>query len=267
MPLTLQPFDDSPLCFGHTWTITDEEALALTVAWLVVGEYLHARDVLRALDSDLPKVRRGFLDKQIASFSTRPDTDAARWHRDGWVFQMVSWIAIRLAGPQSLLVRAPQPRKSDKGLDGLIVSLPSSSEPGYLILCEDKATDDARTMVRSKVWPEFAAFENAERDNEVVTEVSALLESLPAAVDRRQVIQDVMWREKWRYRVAVTIKDDHDSKSGRAALFADYDTCVPGNSAERRRAETVCSPELRTWMDHFCTRIAHHLATALCRSR
>lgn len=263
--LELHAFAEHPLCEGYTWVITDERALAEVVAWLILGEHLHARDILAALSRDHPAMRDRFLDRRIAELRRTPATNEERWHRDGWVFQMLSWVAAQLGarelGENRVLVRAPQARKADKGIDNLLVTVPSDGDPGHITIGEDKATARARRTVREEVWPEFRAFEAEERDNEVATEVQALLEHLPEP-ERRSVVDAVMRRERWRYRVAITIGVKHDGPAGRARLFAGFDEVVVGDPAGRRRAETVLVDDVRAWMDRFVALVAGALEEA-----
>lgn len=256
--LELLAYSDDPLCHGYTWTIRDEEQLAEVVAWLILGDHLHARDVLRGLDRETPVAHRRHLDRRIAEFTTAPTSDPVRWHRDGWIFQMVSWVAANLAEPTGMRIRAPQPRKADKGLDEIMVRLRQNGAPAVVVIGEDKATENSRSTITSQVWPEFTEFENQARDNEVVTEVGSLLEALNDD-DRHAVITDALWGQPWHYRVAITITPDHDGQAGRSVLFAGYDNSVGGAACARRRAETLVQPAMRDWMDAFSIRIAEAL--------
>jgi hypothetical protein len=64
--------------------------------------------------------------------------DEEPWHRDGWIFQTISWIAASQA-PSGSLTCAPHIRRADKGFDGLQLQL---SEDGKVvtavIVFEDK---------------------------------------------------------------------------------------------------------------------------------
>jgi hypothetical protein len=255
MPLVVEPFDDDPLCFGHTWTIQDEDLLAKIVASIALGLSDHAGDILAGIQSTpRPVLRDRHLDRLIAELGI-PASDAARWHRDGWVFQMISWISARLVAARHgkrLLIRAPQPRKADKGFDGFIIEL---ADPACAVVCEDKATVNARATSTGKVKPEIALIEQGDRDGELNSELSTLLLALADATRSREIINAVLWGEHLRYRVAITVSPEHDGAGGRADLFNGYDTKAPGDCNPRRGAETIAFPDLRLWMDGFCEKV------------
>jgi hypothetical protein len=259
MPLHLTPFDDKPLCFGHTWVVHDQAHLARVVARLLLGEALHAASILGsggALSS--PVSQRG-INWLLEHLSVQGKSDVARWHRDGWLFQLISWTAAQLVAPSGSLLRSPQSRPADKGFDGLILELHASGDAlTSLVVCEDKATDDPRGTVRRDVWPEITSIEAGYRDSELVSELSAVLSRLgdPALV--RTIIDNVVWEEQRRYRVAITVGASHDGADGRARLFEGYDECAVGPCL-RRRAETMSLPQLRAWMDAFSTGVAQQL--------
>lgn len=256
--LRLTNYSDAPLCVGYTWEVIDEAALAEVVAWLILGEHLYAREILQRLDRDIPVARRRHLDKRIAEFATPPANDAARWHRDGWLFQMMSWIATQQVAPGDALIRAPQPRKADKGLDGLVVHMAGENGPAFLVICEDKATENARSTITNKVWPEIDDFEAERRDGEVVSEVGALLDRIADEVTRKEIIKQALWSEPWHYRVAITIEGQHHGTEGRASLFQGFESRVT-DPLRRRRAETILIPAMRVWMDRFSDRVATEL--------
>jgi hypothetical protein len=255
MPLIVTPFHDDPLCFGHTWTIRDEDLLARIVASIALGLSDHAGDILARVPSpSRPVLRERHLDRLITELG-KPISEAVRWHRDGWVFQMISWISAQLAAAhhgKRLLIRAPQPRKADKGFDGFIVEL---ADPPCVVVCEDKATVNPRATITGKVWPEIALIEQGDRDGELNSELSTLLLALGDAARSREITDAVLWSEHLRYRVAITVSPEQDGAEGRADLFNGYDTKAPGDCNPRRGAETIALPDLRPWMDAFCEKV------------
>jgi len=255
MPISLSAFDDQPLCHGHIWEVKDEAKLASLVARLMLGDFLHAEQILAGLDAPNVQISDRAIDTQIRRVTFETGADHERWHRDGWIFQLISWIAAVKASGDKFLVRAPQPRIADKGFDGLIVELRLSGESlGGVTICEDKATVDARRTVREEVWPDFGTIESGERDSELVSEVSVLLSQAGDRAMARTLIESIWWDEQRRYRISITVGEQHSGRDGRERLFAGYDACVPGECA-KRRAETILVPELRSWMDSFCDQV------------
>ena len=256
-PIQLEPFDHDPICFGFSWQIEDEDRLARVVAVLVLGYFQHAAQILQVLTTRDPVPPPEMIDAAIAKLR-RPVVDALRWHRDGWVFQMISWIAARLAEGGNVVASAPQPRMADKGLDGLIIRLtPTGDDLECIIVCEDKASEDARRTVRDQVWPELEEFETGRRDSEILSQASALLSGRPIP-DIETLITRLFWDGRRHYRISVCVSEVHGSPEGRLRLFGGYDTKVPGPN-NRRRAETVRIDALRDWMDRFCEAVIAQL--------
>jgi hypothetical protein len=97
------------------------------------------------------------------------------WQRDGWLFQVISWIAANIQDPGTLK-SPPHIIHADKGFDGLHLCLDASNENVVsVIVCEEKATDGPRGKITSQVWPEFQSLDAGARDNELVSETTTLL--------------------------------------------------------------------------------------------
>jgi hypothetical protein len=252
MPLVLTTFSESPLFVGYTWNIADEEKLIRILTLLVVGDHVHATEILRGTQGLVAPQVRAVLDRAAAELREPRD----RYHRDGWLFQLISWIAIQKAASTGAIIRAPQARMADKGFDGLVVEIPSTDR-GYLIVCEDKATENPRATIIGQVWPEFKRIEAHDRDRELTSEVSTLLFQLPDLALRRRLIEEAIWQDNKHYRITITGAGD-DDPPGRRALLADYQACVGGPEA-RRRAEVIYVSDVRLWMDRVASLVANKL--------
>lgn len=224
-----------------------------------MGDHLNAKKILEQLSVDHQPARRRGFDRAIDLLRVSGEHDPRRWHRDGWVFQMLSWIAAQQSAKSKTLMKAPQPRTADKGLDGLIIRLPTSDELAFLVIGEDKATTDPRATITQKVWPELDLFESGARDAEVTSDVEALLSQISDDDERARLVSTVLWETPWRYRIAITIPAVSDNKAGRALLFDQYEAHVCGETCERRGAETYMVSSLRQWMDSFCENIIARL--------
>jgi len=159
---------------GSTWTIEDENELAKLIANVAIGQSRTVERILRAT-GDLPAryPKGGFAGAcKLLTVGTSEKT----YHRDGWIFQVIAWIAAHRFDDEAL-IRAPQMIKVDKGLDGLIIEF-GNDGIAHVVICEEKATKNPRKQVKSKVWQEFEQFETGERDNELIASVTSLLVSL-----------------------------------------------------------------------------------------
>lgn len=247
--LTLQKVTAPNLCEGSEWVVADEHALAIQVARIAVGQYRHVSKILLGAGASFATVTQAAKKDAIALLSLKPDEKP--WHRDGWVFQAISWIAAHNDG--GVAIRVPHLIKAHKGFDGLKLELSDAGEVTAVVIFEDKATDNPRATIRDDVWPGIARLEQGERSNELGQEVSALLEaqlkSFPD-LDVDAAVEEIAWKEARRYRVAITVDKPHSTAAPRVALFKGFDSYAPGD-ASRRRAETMLVPNMRPWMQAF----------------
>lgn len=243
MVISITPVGEKDCWTGSTWTVDDEDTLANLIARVAIGQARTVERILRATDALPPSYPEGGFEgaKNLLSVETGKDP----YHRDGWVFQVIAWIAAHRQDDKAL-IRAPQMIKADKGLDGLIIEF-DDEDIAWVVICEEKATEHPRQKVQSAVWPEFKHFETGARDNELVASVTAVLErSSDPNPDR--TVASILWQDKRAYRVAITVSDPHSTTAGRKRLFKDYETTVLGDTV-RRRAETFFLKDVRGWLD------------------
>src|SRR5690606_27530003 len=252
---TLTPIDHGELCHGWSWTIDDEDLLAEHVARIVLGQFRHIAKILNGAGVPGPAVSTEQAIAAIKQLTLAVGEDP--WHRDGWLFQAISWIAAHQQ-PSASLTRMPHIRKADKGFDGMQLELnEAGTSVTAVVIFEDKATDRARDTIRDDVWPGIEALEKGERLNELSQEVSGMLDAHATAhpeFDLDSAIANILWQDARRYRVSITIGDTHNNSEARAKLFKGFDKFAPG-SAARRRADTIHLPVMRSWMASFAARV------------
>jgi hypothetical protein len=265
MTITLTASNHEDLCHGWSWEIEDEDVLAERVARIALGQQRHVARILAGAG--------------INSRTTTPDHIAGAkklltvevgdepWHRDGWLFQAISWIAAH-QNAHGAITRVPHMLKAHKGFDGLQLVLGADGKSVVaVVVFEDKATSDAKGTIRKKVWPGIVSLEAGERIAELTHETSAMLESQQHVypdLDIDSAIENILWKDARRYRVSITIDDAAVSHDARAALFRKFDSKAPG-AVERRRAETMHVARLRDWMEAFAQRAIGFLATVPTR--
>lgn len=259
MTLSLTAVDHEDLCHGWTWQIEDEDQLVEDVARIALGQYRHIARILSGLSARPATTTAEHVADAIAKLA--PDANGATWRRDGWLFQAISWIAAH-HNKGTAIIRAPHIRKADHGFDGLQLELSDDgiSISGVLI-CEDKATENPRATITSQVWPEIAHLEADHRVTELTHDAASLLEShfgATADFDIDGAVEEIIWKEARGYRVSITVNDEHQAEGARATLFGGYDEKAAG-AVTRRRAETICIPQLRDWMNSFSDRVEARL--------
>ena len=224
------------------------------IAQVALGQWRHVEQVLRGSPAAAPvagSARAGALRMvELPPNATQENV----WHRDGWMFQVISWIASveASAGP----TRPPHIRHADKGFDGLqLVLSKDGTRLKRLILFEDKATSNPRKTVRDKVWPEFREMESGARDHELLSELSALLMHAPQ-IDEVQAVNRVMRSTTHRsYRVAVTVGSTQASVASIRTLFKGFADVVSGRR-RRRHGHVLQVDDLRDWMSSLAAKVA-----------
>jgi hypothetical protein len=116
MPLTLTPLCKNTISQGYSWTVDDEPALARLIAHVALGQSRKIVHVLNSLDEEPKKAPKSAIRSARKLLKAKGKEDA--YHRDGWMFQVISWIAAHLEEPDRL-IRAPHMIWAHKGLDGL----------------------------------------------------------------------------------------------------------------------------------------------------
>lgn len=236
----------------------DDDTLAQGIAQVAMGQWHHLASILRA-GHEMSNPSEGYaINGAIATLTAPPGSP--EWkihHRDGWLFQVISWIAAVESGRGP--TRAPHMSHAQKGFDGLQLLLSRDrSRVKRIVIFEDKATTNPRGQVRDKVWPALVVMEAGERDHELRSELSSLLEQAPNLDPVQAVNQVMMTKANRAYRISVTVGSTQGSRVGIARVFAGYDTVVPGPRF-RRRAHVLEVEDLREWMSDLAEKAIEHL--------
>ena len=246
MSIALTPFEHGALCHGSTWTVDDEDMLADQIARVALGQSRHVQKILAGANFGAPPTTANAATGAIALLTVAGEDP---WHRDGWMFQAMSWIAAHRATPGGI-IRSPHMILAHKGFDGLQLELDENAGAvTAAVIFEDKATDNPRDTIRNDVWPEFVRLEAGDKENVLTAAVVALLQT-QAGVDPDIAIQNIIWKQARHYRLSITVGDAHSTDAGRLRLFRDYDTVAVG-AVKRRRGETFHVQNLRQWMHHL----------------
>lgn len=255
-PLIGERFDEE-LIHGYCWKSGNEEELAILVAKLLLGQHRHVRKIMEGVSSPNPSFTKTMVEHTLNKLA--PSSDAAKLHRDGWLFQIIAWIGIRIADRGQLLISPPHDRPADKGFDALVIKLSKdSATPVAMMICEEKATENPRNKFQQQVLHEFRDCKSGARDAEIKSELTTLLEASVADEDVDEFLDLVMWQRERAYRVCLTIPESDPDNTYLSKLFKGFDDEVDG-SVSQRRAETFHVEQLRDWMDRFAEKVTEQL--------
>lgn len=256
MTLVLKQIDHDELCHGWEWEVEDVDILAERVARVALGQYRHVAQILEGLAGAAPAGSAQHAVDALKKLKLAKNGDP--WQRDGWLFQIISWIAANQE-KQGATLAPPHIFHAHKGFDGMQLEISGDGKSvTAIVIFEDKATDDARRTIKQNVWPDIVDLEAGERIAELTHEASAILERqqhLYPELDIDNAIDRILWQEARRYRVSISIDDKHKPADQRKKLFKHYDVSADGDVA-RRRAETMHFEDLRQWMTDFSNLVA-----------
>jgi hypothetical protein len=242
----LTPFTVGNLCTGSSWEVLDTQRLATYIAAVAVGQSRHVERVMAGTQFGSPATQASTLAGAVALLTVVGNDPS---HRDGWIFQVMSWLAAHKATPGGL-IRAPHMQLAHKGFDGLQLELTAdANKVTAAVIFEDKATVHPRDTIREEVWTEFSNLETGARDHLLTAEVIALLQTR-AGVDPDAAVRNVLWKAVRSYRVSVTISASHSDDAGRHRLFHGYDTVATGDLG-RRCGNVLELQQLRLWMQQL----------------
>lgn len=266
MPLQFSSPSNAPVSLLTEWAVADADQLAAAIAWLYLQKQAQAVRVIQSLEpgaAALPgrvvqdaikalTVHTGDIANDLGSGdaavqkAAQDKLKARIAHRDGLLFQHVSWIAAYLALPNAHAA-PPHVRAADKGFDGVVLELdPTAPALSRIILCEDKASTDPRNLVTRSIWPEIEAIQASGKDREILAAVTAILATLPG-IDQEAVIEATAWEAARGFRVALTAGAEQWRQSSYAHLFAGFDAAA-GGTIDSRMAEVMPIPDVRRYL-------------------
>jgi hypothetical protein len=206
MPLSLTSFDLVDEFFGYSWQVADETELARQIAVIALGYSHHVQKILTNTHVLMPG---SAYDNVPSALELLTVVGADSSHRDGWIFQAISWIAALQSCPNAVIA-APHMQHADKGFDGMQLEIDEhSSKVSAAIVFEDKATTNPRNTLLRKdkgVWKEFGELESGKRNAFFTAKVIALLKS-DTSLEPDSAIESIIWKEARKYRVSITV--DH----------------------------------------------------------
>lgn len=259
-PINIIGMDLSPLVIDDDYEVVDKQQLAEWIATMMLGQYAHIYMIIEKLSpAELPS-NNALIDYMLSKLNVPNDNDTLIEHRDGWLFQMMSWIALNIKLHAeypgcTIHMVAPHDAAAKHGLDGLAMVVTPDNKIGRIVITEDKCTTNPQSYVRYRVLPEFEDYERHIYDNKLTSELTQLIN--PASHMGLYIALSPSFanHENWTYRIGITRRDEHNSAEGRGELYKGYDKKVSGK-ASRRKGASVNLPNLRDWMQDLSDRVS-----------
>lgn len=278
VPLDINTRTVASLCTLSSWSVRDDSRFIEALAWLYLQKPNHADRIVRALapkTAGLPgRIFEGALrllkydssdlnsdllstDKVIKA-AAKKKLDARVAHRDGLLFQHISWLAASAQFPNALKA-PPHARAADKGFDGVLLNIETMPiGVSSLILCEDKASIKPRPIVTSQVWPEIKTISTGDRDVEITASVTSLLSNIDED-EREEILNAVTWEKVIQFRVALAAGMDQRKEGEYKHLFDGFDKINPTGRDSTRYAEIMPMPDVRLFLDEIAAKVSTKL--------
>jgi hypothetical protein len=249
-----EPVDVDDDVSGLLWSIDDEDDLAQLIAVIALGQAQHAARIIRELEPHGPALADGDLfagarGQMRIRGDTEEQKDVSRYHRDGFLFECISWIVAKQSATDRTFLKDPHISSTTQGLDGLMLEM-HPVEPTVLqaTIFEDKCTEHPRTKFRDEVMVTFAEHHASKRKRDLLANAVSLikesgLNGTAATVAAARVL-DKAYRT---YRAALTVGPNITTAARRKALFKGYKDLLDITPAQRVGATMVIDGELRAW--------------------
>ena len=254
--LGITKVDINEHCTGSRWTAADLDLLARIIAIIAMGQATHAAQIINELLPAEPAINDEALSadaKQVLSISGKTDKerDVSRYHRDGLIFEAISWASAQQATNGKALLRDPHIKSTTQGLDGLMIELEDEhSEIRRVTIFEDKCSDNPRRMFRDEIMPAFLTYHEQSRANELVAATAALLGKAGVkGTKATKAAARVLDKEYRAYRGCLAITPKDDSQERRDHLFKGYERLGGIAANQRVGGVLITANDLRAWFD------------------
>jgi hypothetical protein len=244
-------------CIGDRWSVQDVTQLARLTAVIAMGQAAYAAHILKELLPATPAFTNDDLCNEakikltIQDDGKKPRTGYPRWHRDGFIFEVISWIAARQNHGELALMKDPHVSATSQGIDGLMIELADDkSKVVMTTVFEDKCTENPRETFLQKVIPAFLERHKNKRSAELVATAAVLLRMAGIGeAAAAQLSAAVMDSSQRRYRAAFALTKEHDGQNERKKLFKGYNALAGISQNQRVGASLIVNGELREWFD------------------
>ena len=237
---------------GLTWAVADLNSLARLIAIVLLGQSQHAARIITELEPSSPAFSDADLvadakAQMLVNGATEEERQALRAHRDGFLFECMSWVVARQDSDIRTFLKDPHIDATSHGLDGLIIELhPTDAKIIRATICEDKCTVNARRLFRQDVMRTFSEHHSNKRARDLVANAAAIIrETGLNGTDATKAAARVLKKTVRTYRAALTT--GVLTSPGRTKLFKGFASLDGINQTQRIGATFEIDGDLRAW--------------------
>ena len=267
MPALLsEPMEIDDDVTGLLWSVGDFGDLAKLIAVIALGQAQHAARIIQALELHGPALSdaelfAGAKGQMRIRGTTEPQRDVSRYHRDGFLFECMSWIIARQSANDRTFLKDPHISATTQGLDGLSIEM-HNVEPEIVgvTIFEDKCTENPRQKFQQEILATFAEHHASKRKRDLVANAVSLIKESglngTAATIAAARVLDKQFRT---YRAALTVGSGIATTVKRKKLFKGYDGLADISKDQRVGATLVVDGDLRIWFQEVADKVIEAL--------
>lgn len=247
---------------GLLWSVDNLEELANLIAVIAIGQAQHAARIIQELephgpalsDADLYAGARG---QMLIRGTTEPQKKVSRYHRDGFLFECMSWIIARQTSTDRTFLKDPHISATTQGLDGLAIEMdPDMPVMINATIFEDKCTKNPRQKFQQEVMRTFSEHHASKRKRDLVANAVSLIKESgldgTAATKAAARILDKGFRT---YRASLTVGAAITTTKKRKELFAGFSDLNDIKKVQRVGATLVVNGDLREWFQELANSV------------
>lgn len=265
MPITsaIVPIDADST--GYCWIVTNESELAKLVGLIAKAEFGHVEAILNGDTVDVityTPAQLAEIKLNVAKALTVPvDTTTGKeihatpkWHRDGFLFEAISWIVARKDSSPDALLRDPHVNPTTQGLDGLMIELNGAKDDvTATIIFEDKCTKRAQYTFANKTLPALK-LHHLESRKIIESATTLLRQEFKAGMVGAMAAKAVAISVR-KYRASLTILPTENTQPERARIFNGYNGLTGITQADRLGCTLLTGNDVRDWFEGFAKKV------------
>lgn len=243
---------------GNLWSVDDINELAKTIALIALGQAEHASEIIQVLSAIAPVPSRAEYYHEARSQlsisgATDSEKEVSRYHRDGFLFECMSWIVSRQEADENTYLKDPHISATSQGLDGLIIQMDSVEKVvTHTTICEDKCTQNPRKTFRDKVLAAFSEHHQNKRAPDLLANAVALIRQSGLKGTTATLAAEKVHDKEYRsYRAALTVDTTICTNDKRKNLFKGYEGLSSISQSQRIGATFIVDGDLRKWFQEL----------------
>ncbi|OHC45147.1 MAG: hypothetical protein A2092_02625 [Rhodobacteraceae bacterium GWE1_64_9] len=247
---------------GLLWSVDDFEELAKLIAVVALGQAQHAARIIQQLEPHGPAfsdedLYLGAKGQMRIRGATEAQKDVSRYHRDGFLFECMSWIIARQTTTDRTFLKDPHISATTQGLDGLAIEM-DPNDPIMIgaTIFEDKCTEYPRQKFKQEVMKTFTEHHASKRKRDLVANaVNLIKESGLNGTAATKAAARVLDKSFRTYRASLTVGAVITTTKKRKKLFKGYSDLADIQKSQRVGATLVVDGDLREWFQELADNV------------